>query len=165
MLYILKPQEYVSDSIRILKDLTREHVVIYVTSNKPYSSAVKLFKSESVSTDNMFFIDCISKRVGEPPDEGINNVVMLESPENLTSLSIAITESINKIEGKKALFMDSLSTLALFNDVKVLEKFSQYIINKMSLMDCEMAILTLEDDTNKTIIDLVSSIVDKVVKM
>lgn len=163
VLYILKPMEYLSKVIEIVKQVSSDHFVIYVTTNKPYSSLKNIFSSNKINTNKIFFIDCVSKSVGKADSN--ENVVLLDSPANLTNLSIAIVESIKNIQGKKILFLDSLSTLALFNDSKVLERFSHYLINQMELFNSETAILTLETDMDKNILNMVSSMVDKVIKV
>ncbi|MCL4372662.1 hypothetical protein M1384_01205 [Candidatus Parvarchaeota archaeon] len=166
LLYILKPEDYLAETIKILKGVSKDYVVIYVTTNKLYSGLKEVFLKNGINIKNIFFIDCVSKNVDKnvkaKEDE---NVVFLDSASNLTNISIAIIESIKVTGNKKILFLDSLSTLALFNDVKVLQKFSYYIVNEMAVMGCDTAILTLESDMDKNIVEMVKSIVDQVIKL
>ena len=164
ILTIIDPEKYFGSLIRILKKEVKNKKVIYVTTNKPYEHIATILKKRKILYNKFFFIDCISKYVGQKIEEELQNCLLLESPQSLTNLSIAINESIKKIPGKKILFLDSLSMLLIYNDAPTLGKFSNFIINKMRSYDVDTVILTLESDVNKDIIKQLESFVDEVIK-
>jgi len=70
---------------------------VYVAVDKPYESLTNDLENQNIETSDIFFLDAISK------DQGINktnnpkdqqNVVFLESPQNLTDLSISLAEAV-----------------------------------------------------------------------
>ncbi len=80
----------------------------------------------------------------------------------MTGLSIAITKAIENFPGEKMLFLDSLSTMLLYNNEEVIGKFSNFILNKMRLQNISTIMLTLYADADKKIIKTISNFVDEV---
>lgn len=86
-----------------------------MTINKPYLTIKQILKSSNIDTKNMFFVDAISNEVGEKSDD-FDDVVFLDSPENLTNLSIALSEVVGAMPKKdKFLLIDSMSSLTIYN--------------------------------------------------
>lgn len=163
ILYIINPENYFKKIIGILKKELKGETLIYVTTNKPYSNLKNLFKKGGVKGE-IFFVDCISKMVlGKSiTEEEIEDCIFVESPQSLTSLSIAINESLKHISGKKTLLLDSLSTLLIYNDASTIGRFSNFLINKLNAFDVSVIVLTLESDIDKDIIRKIQSFVDEV---
>jgi KaiC/GvpD/RAD55 family RecA-like ATPase len=162
-LYIIKPEKYIDGLIKILKATTKNISIIYITTNRPYRYLVKMFGEHKIPTDKIFFIDCISKNVGL--EEKAKNCVIVESPQNLTAIAIAINESVKYIVGKKILFLDSLSALLLYNNPETIGKFSNFLINKMRSYEIDTIMLVLESDVSKDIIQKIESFADEVKKI
>lgn len=116
---------------------------IYVSLNKEYKILSKKIQSLGIEDPSIYFIEGISKTVGKPVKA--NNCTFLSGPHSLTELSLAINTAINT--GKfDFLFFDSLNTLLIYNDLKTVEKFSHYIINKIRDNDLGSIILSLKND-------------------
>ena len=164
VLYVIDSGKFFDGVTRVLKKQSKKANVIYVTTNKPYDNLINSLEEKKIDTDNIFFIDCISKEVGVDPED-VGNCIYLDSPKSLTSMSIAIKESIENIDGEKTLILDSLSTLLIYNDARTMGKFSNFLINKMRSMKADAVILTLESDVDKDIIKKIESFVDKVEKI
>lgn len=161
-LYILKSERYFEDLIDILKKNIKNKNVIYITTNKPYNHIVSVFKKQGVSNDKILFIDCISKHVGLK-EEPIN-AIFVESPQNLTTISIAVNESAKNLSGEKLLLLDSVSTLLIYNDANTIARFANFLINKMRTYSVDTIIFVLESDINKDIIKQIESFADEVIK-
>ena len=161
VLYILKPETYFKDLMALLKR-NKDKQIIYVTTNKPYKYLVGMLKKTGFSPDKTFFVDCISKHIGEEPDPEPDNCIFVEGPDTLTSIGIAVNKSIEHLEGKRILLLDSLSVLLIYNDANTVAKFSNFVISKLRAADIEAAILALESDVDKDIVKQLESIVDEV---
>lgn len=157
-LFILSSDKYFDKVVAILKKEAKNKKVIYVTTNKPYSHISGMFKKNGVKIENIFFIDCIS----EAKEKEADNCIYLGGPGNITGISIAVNKSVKAIPGEKILFLDSLSTLLMYNDEKVIGKFSNFILNKMRLYGISSVVLALNSDMNKNIMKNIESIVDEV---
>jgi len=164
ILYIVDPKYYFKRVISILKKTINKSNIIYVTTNKPYAHLMNEFKKNNVNTSKFFIIDCITKYVGQPLDESVQNCIFLDNPQALTTISIAMNESIKQITGKKILFLDSLSTLLIYNDAKTMAKFSNFIINQMRTYNVDLVIFALESDVSHQIVTEIQSFVDEVKK-
>ena len=164
ILYVLKPQNYFENVIDIFKSEIKEYSIIYVTMSKPYSHILNLFREAKIKTDKIFFIDCISAQVLKNVQKAPDNCIFVESPQNITAIGIAISESVAKLPGEKLLFVDSLSTLLMYNESKIVGKFSNFIINKMRTEEVNTSIFALESDTDKDTIKTIETFVDEVVQ-
>jgi hypothetical protein len=163
VLYILDPRRYFEGIIGIFKKDLNEQNVIYVSTNKPYDHIVSLFHDEDIDTSKIFFIDCISKEVGSSTaSKECINCMLVESPRDITGLSIAINAAIDNISGDKLLLLDSLSTMLIYNDSKVVGKFSNFLINRLRVKGVSGIILAIESDVDKDIIQSIESFVDEV---
>lgn len=164
VLYIINPEKYFERVIRILKTDTKGKNVVYVTTNKPYNYLINMFEKRRLKHDEIFFIDCISKHIKEAGKEA-KNCIFLESPQNLTAISIAISESVKNLpKGKTVLLLDSMSVLLMYNDATTIGRFSNFIISRMRFVGIDMIVLALESDVDKDIIKQVTSFSDEVVK-
>jgi len=163
-LYLIAPEKYFEGVMRVLKKEIKNTNTIFVTTNKPYGHLINTFKKHGIPHNKTFFIDCISKYVGEKIEQEPENCLFVEGPQNLTAIGIAINESVKHLPGKKTMFLDSLSTLLIYHDSNTLSKFSNFFINKMRVLDIDTIVLALESDINKEAIKLIQSLADEVKK-
>jgi hypothetical protein len=162
VMYLSKPECYFESVVRIMKSELSGKGIVYVTTNKPYSHLVNLLTKDGVDVGGIFFIDCISRQI-LPCVEESDNCIFIESPHQITSIGIAVSKAIEHLHGEKALFLDSLSTLLLYNEEKIVGQFSNFMINKMILSDVSSVIMTLSSDMDKSVIKQIMSFVDEVI--
>jgi len=137
--------------------------LIYVTTNKPYTHIENLLKKENVTTKETFFIDCISKTVGSVPKEEPKNCLFINGPQEITGLSLAISQATKSLPGDKIILFDSLSTLLIYNSEHTIGKFSNFIINKLRYQNISTILIVLDSDAEKRIIKTIESFVDEVI--
>ena len=94
----------------------------------PVLSENQLFEQNRINTDKIFYIDCIGKSLGKVSAKG--KVIHIESPSDLTSLSIAIFEFLDKIEKEKQVIIDSLATLLIYNAEELVIEFVQDLLER-----------------------------------
>ncbi|MBU0635944.1 hypothetical protein KKE06_02880, partial [Candidatus Micrarchaeota archaeon] len=83
-----------------IKFLTGEnYTVLVLSASRPYSNLINLYKKNGIDVEKIFVIDCISKTHGTKPEE-TSNVQYLQSPSDLTRISIHLTERFKKMTGK-----------------------------------------------------------------
>ena len=163
ILSILSNEYYNESLIKIMKQLENGKIC-YVTLNKTSESLIRSFKSNRISTKNIFFIDAVTKSVG--PNKALDNSILISSPYALTELGIAISE-ILKTKAFGIIIFDSLSTLSIYqkDNKNVTAKFTSQIINKIRSNDNKGVFTCLEDDAGSELIKESSMFVDKVVRM
>ena len=158
-MYVMNPRKYFAETVEIVKKNSRRDL-IYVTTNRPYSLLVKRLEENKVKTKNIFFIDCISRRQIR---SDIENCVFLDCLRSLSTISIAIKTALTRIEGEKTLLLDSLSVLLIYNDARNVARFSNFILNKLRLLEVRTIILALSSDSDKDVLKQVESFADEVI--
>ena len=93
---------------------------IYISLNKTQKSTENILRTSGISTEKMFFIDCVTK-------EKTRDDVLHIGPDELDTLSEAVSTFIKDIKGEKYLVIDALSTLLIYNSENKVAKFVQAI--------------------------------------
>lgn len=137
--------------------------VVYVSITKPYDAITDILEEKDIDTDEIFFIDCMSK-AKENGDNAVRskNCVFID-PRNLTNISIAISEAVESLpeDEEKLVVFDTLSALRVNNEDKPLQQFSQFLTSKMRNWDVKSVILTLEEEMEDEVITRVSQFCDR----
>ena len=160
--------DYQRTNIEILKVLANEEGLpgVYITVNKPYKTMKRILESEGVNTENLFFIDCITKTSGGEVDPNDKKVFYLDTPENLTGIGVAMGEAIRHISGDdKFLFMDSLSTLLIYRSVGTVAKFSHFLTGRMRVWGLRGILMSVEKETDPEFTDQLTQFCDAVVTL
>lgn len=166
VLFLTSEIKYAKTNAEILKYYLNKqgNYCAYVTVNKSYASLIKEFERNKIKTDKLLVIDAITP-VGNTTQRA-GNAIFVGSPRALTQISITITSALDKLpEGKRVLFLDSISTLSIFNDLKSVSKFSSFIINKMREWKVSSAIISLEKEKSDGVSKYLSQVVDKVIEL
>ena len=134
---------------------------IYVTANEPYGVLLKSLQAEDIKTENIFFIDMITKSVGQSEEE-TSNCVFLDTPQNLTDMTIAMHQAAELFEGRNPLIvLDSISTLLVYNNLKVISKFSHFFAEKVRLWKARGVIFSVEKETDEKLLELLTHFCDE----
>lgn len=158
---IITPSELLEDTIdEIIKICIKENNLstIFISLNKTYRAVEETLKKNRINKDLMFFIDCISKN-GETKYG--RNVHYIEDPSNLTKIGITVSQILDRITGRKALVIDELKTLLLYNELEIIVKFVRSIIGQTQKFSANVYIITTED---KELTSSIAGIFDKVIR-
>jgi KaiC/GvpD/RAD55 family RecA-like ATPase len=165
-LVLVEFKDYATASLNLITYLTEkknEHG-IYVTVNRPFNSLVNILKKNGADTSKLFFIDCITKKAGGS-SERKENCLFISSPSGLTDLGIAINEAINSLKKSKIfLFVDSVSTLLIYNKAENIAKFSHFLSGKLRTKGLDGILFSIESETDKKLISTISQFCDKVIR-
>jgi KaiC/GvpD/RAD55 family RecA-like ATPase len=132
---------------------------IYVTINKPYETVKKVL-GEVVDTRLIIFIDAITRASGGKPERE-KGCLFIDSPRNLTDLSIAISEAAQSIPvEKKFVFFDTLSTLLIYNTAGTVARFTHFLIGRIRMWNAEGVLLSLEKEAGETLLSQISQFCD-----
>ena len=137
----------------------------YVSVNRPYTHVINLLKNNDIKTNNIFFIDCITKGLGgKTPKKA--NCVFIQSPEHLTDLSIALHNYFTSSGDKnRFLYIDSISTLGIHNSTDNILKFIHYITGKMRIFGFNGIMLSLHEESDQKLISELGQFCDKVIRL
>ena len=150
---------------QILNILLKDSVGVYVTVNEPYENLKKIMKRNNIDTKNMFFIDCITEHVGGSSRK-TDKCLYISSPRSLTELSIAISEVMKSMPGKKKfLLLDTLSTLLVYNSPSSIAKFSHFSSTRLKLLGDYGVFITIYGQMGDSLVKQISQFCDKTVKV
>lgn len=168
VLILCDEKKYLKTNLKILNILTNKlkEKGIYVTINRPFNSLIDLLEKEKIKTKNIFFIDAITSTVsGHMEDKP--NCLFINSPNNLTELSIGLSEAFNGMKEKEErfIFFDSLSTLLIYNAPNSVERFAHFLTGKMREWKIKGVLISLQKNIDEHLIAQVSHFCDKVIEV
>lgn len=166
LLVLVKFKDYATTSLILIKYLTEKmnKYGIYITVNRPFNNLVDILKKNGIDISKLFFIDCITKKAGGK-SERKENCLFISSPSSLTDLGIAIDEAINSLKGtNKFLFVDSVSTLLLYNSAVTIAKFSHFVSGRLRVKGFDGILFSIESETDAKLINTISQFCDKTIR-
>ena len=156
-------KNYVKVSLEIIKYFTSIAEGIYVTLNKPYFSLKKMFLKEEININRLIFIDCLTRQLGGQ-EVDTDRCIYLNSPDPI-QLQVAIERAMDLITAdNRFIYIDSLSTLALYKSFETLIKFLRHIIGKIRLRGFIGTIFTLEREMDESYYSQISLLCDEIIE-
>lgn len=120
---------------------------IYITCTIPTRVICDQMESEEISTEHIYFIDCISFMVGSGTKER-ERTIFIESPAMLENILLKVSMWLKKLKEEDAfILLDSISTLSMHNDEKLLQEFVHYFVNNLRAKGIPSVIISVEGQT------------------
>lgn len=158
--FVSPPKQYnlINDAILSHYTQNEKKAGIYVTLNKGYKFVIKNLEAQGCDVSKLYFIDGITKTQAE--DAKADNCTFISSPQALTELSLAISTATNT--GRfEFLFLDSVNTILIYNDLKTTEKFTHYVITKLRETNVGGIIFSLEEESANKLIPIITQFCDE----
>jgi len=163
VLALIDPVRYQDGLIELVRYFTAKTPRgIYVSLNKPFAVLSKAFDKVGIQTDSLFFVDAITN---VPSTQESPVASCLGSGVGLSNLCIGISKAVNQFSEDKFLFLDSLSTLLIYNDPKAVAKFAHLLTEKMRRWGTSGTLLTVEMNAEHDVVSQLAPFCDKVVKI
>ena len=178
VLFLANPKKYMDINLEIIKIVMKENKFsgIYVTVNRPFSTLMDIMKKKGIDTDRIFFIDCITKMI--PAPRGISlipqkkfeikkNCIFIPSPARLTEIGLALSEALAgmKHPKNKFLYLDSLSTLSIYNDLGTIAKFVHFLTTRVRLFGVVGLIMCVEKKMDDRLSNILSEVCDMTIEV
>jgi len=125
---------------------------------------VPYLEQKGINTKKLFFIDLITSEISEATEK-IDNCLFMESPKSLTDLSIALSEAVKSMPGDKFIFLDTLSTLLVYNQLTTVTKFAHFLTSKMRQWDINGLLVSMEKETDPNLQAQLAQFCDKVITL
>ncbi len=161
ILLLVQSNDYNKIILNTIKDLSEE-TVCYVTLNKTSEALKEVFEKNKVKTENIIFIDAITKTFSSAPSQK-EGCYYISSPSALTELLIAVTKVLN--HGFKYLVFDSITNLLIYQKKAPIAKFISNIINTVRANNTKAVFYTLKIKEQQTIIEETKMFVDKTIDL
>jgi len=165
VLFIVSGKKFHETNMTILKSLmqAKEYMGIYITISKPYEVLVRQLKKEKIDVSRLYFIDAISKSVYDKI-ETTENCIYIPSPQSLTDLAIVISRIVEMMKKRenKFLFLDSLSTLLMYNKPEIVAQFAHFLVTRLRRVGLIGIIISIEKQIDEKLLYLLVEICDKI---
>lgn len=152
-------------ALNVLKVMTKKGFGgIVVSASRPYSNLVPLYEKSGIDTKKLLIIDCVTKASSVEAQKA-ENAVYLDSVSDLTSMSLAIWKAIEEGKGQRFLFLDSISTMLIYNKPDIFAKFIHLMLTKLRVSGVGGALISFESAGNREVRAEIVQLCDRVVKV
>ncbi|MBS3068122.1 hypothetical protein J4450_05440 [Candidatus Micrarchaeota archaeon] len=163
ILIVSKSNNYHETNKKIIKILVngKKKNCIYMSLNKPSSALIEDFKDSAIDISKILIIDCVTKLAGEEVERA-GNIIFVESPQSLTEMGSILEGALKGMSAKGSfLFLDSVTTMLLYNSTKSVAMFIHFLILKIRHYGMSGVIVSMEDEGEaKQIISQISQFCD-----
>lgn len=151
-------------TLEVVKFLTKQNDYgIIVSANRPYINLIANYQRNKIDTNKVYILDLISRN--QNADEPADNVMFIKNASSLTDISLSINEHIKRLEGKKFVFIDSITTMLIHNEPYVFARFMHSIFTRMRLNGIGGIMISMTDRTNREVRAEIAQLCDKVIKI
>lgn len=130
---------------------------LVVSANRPHGS---LSEQAGPGASRFRFVDCVSALTGMAPPSD-RRVQYVESPTLLEKISLRAEIMVQRMPGTRAVLVDSLSTLAVYNDVRTVAEWAHHLINRMRMLEAAVVLVFVERQAPRDLRDLVEPLCDR----
>jgi len=131
---MVEMEDHLTINIELLRYLlSRFNRGIYITVNQPIHSFIPKLEGEKIDHKRLYFIDGITKKSAGKELEG-DAYYYIETPRDLVDLIFDLEKIVKKIDLEKEkvfVVLDSITTLLIYNDQRVIEKFAHNMVGRM----------------------------------
>lgn len=161
ILLIMSSTDYNKEIVDVIKKLAGKNIA-YVTLNKTFDSLVELFKKNKIKTENIVFVDAISKTIKNVPEQS-EGVYYVSSPGSLTEMALVIDKFVR--HNFDYLIFDSLTNLLVYESKAPVAKFVASLVNKIKQSKTRAIFYALSVKEQEALIKESGMFVDKVIDL
>src|SRR3989338_3798276 len=162
----LAAESYLEIIIKTLKKLQKKGLSgVYVSIQRPFKNISSLLEKQGIGLNKLIFIDVASAVSKETPEK-CKGCVHISPELDVDKLVKAVYTSLDQMKGKKFIFIDSLTTLALHKPISETLRFSEFLMR--SVKDSKDIVLILnaaKDLSHKKFIRDVVAHADKTIEV
>jgi KaiC/GvpD/RAD55 family RecA-like ATPase len=159
-----KTMEMNIEALKTLQSLGYEGV--YITLSKDYVELSKMFREQGIDMGRLAFIDGVSQMYGIGAVDAAN-VKYISGPISLDGIVAAITDIIPVMKSeRKFVFLDSITTVLLYNSLERTLKFSEFLTNSLKRLDVAGVMVSVSKGfANDNLIKALTKMSNEVIKI
>lgn len=153
--------------LRGLVDFTKSKGMgmVYITAAVPARTISLTFDALDVDASNTSFVDCISQMMMSDRDES-GKAIYVESPTVLENIILKVAYLMRKAgETHQLVVVDSINSLSLHNDAKMLSEFLHVLISSLSQKDAYPVVLATKESMRPDVAEMLALVCDQVVEL
>lgn len=162
MALVINVDDYL-DTMRAILDafiVEKDQSAVYITSTIPSHSIKNILNILEVDLNRIYFIDCISHIMMGAAVQS-EHVYFVESPTMLENIMLKVEFLMRSIEGKKLVLLDSINSLAIHNNPKILSEFLHIMVNSLRAREVYTLVLSVEEQSSEEIMNILGLICDE----
>ena len=139
--------------------------IVYICSSIPSESIIQVLNVLEASQENIYFIDCISHiMMGASLDNP--KVIYIESPTMLETIMLKVEYLMRRLpNSKKVVVIDSINTLSIHNDTKILSEFFHILVNNLRSREAYTLIFDSDDKADESIGKMMALVCDNIIEI
>lgn len=159
-----KAMEINVNAIKVLQDMGYEGV--YITLSKDYIELSKVFRENGIDMGKIAFIDGISQMYGVS-EVASPNVTYVSGPLSIDALTEAVTKRVATMKAeKKFVFLDSITTILLYNSLEKTIEFSNFITSSFKQMKVVGIVVSISRGfTNEKLIEELTKVSNQTIEL
>ena len=135
---------------------------VYINISQPTKTILERINEKNIPTKDIYFIDCITHMIKGESTEKNENITFIENPSSLEEITLYLDRMLLKVSSeKKFLFLDSLSSLLIYNNEHSVREFVHFIINKIRVKNIAGVILSIEKDEVEELVKTLTPVCDR----
>ncbi len=138
---------------------------IYTTSTISSSTIIKVLDAFDINREKINFVDAVSYMTmgGAEKKEG---VIFVESPTMLENISLKVEYLLRKYPSEEnTVILDSIDSLAIHNDKRILSEFLHILISSLRSHDCYTFILSVSEQDSEEIDNMLAMVCDDFIEV
>ncbi|MBU0762612.1 MAG: hypothetical protein KKD39_06265 [Candidatus Altiarchaeota archaeon] len=154
--------------VKVLSKMVKENNIggVYLSFTMPSEYIISNMEDAKIPSENVYFIDCISIMAGKVETVKNEKVAYVENPASLEDITLHMDSMLSKVKTeKKFIFLDSLSSLSIYNSDKSVKEFTHYIINKIRLHELIGIILAVEKKETEELVRIITPMCDHQIRL
>ncbi len=142
-----------------------EMQVIYTTSTISSSTIIQVLEAFEIDRTMIQFVDAVSyMTMGSAKKE--ESVTYVESPTMLENISLKIDYLLKKYDADKStIVIDSIDSLAIHNNNRILSEFLHILISNLRSHDCFTFILSVSEQDSEEIDNILAMVCDDFIEI
>jgi KaiC/GvpD/RAD55 family RecA-like ATPase len=148
------------DTFSVEKDLAD----IYITSTIPSQSIKNVLQILEINMERIYFVDCISHIMMGTAVRS-EHVSFVESPTMLENIMLKVEYLMRSVKGNKLVLLDSINSLAIHNNTKILSEFLHILVNNLRAKNAYTIILSVDEQSNEEINNMLGLVCDETINL
>jgi len=165
--FLIAPDNYFEVITGLLDTFCHDNNLgcIYVTASVPAKTLRNALDSLEIEREHVRFVDCISYATMQNVLDS-DNTIYVESPSLLENIILSVEYIFRKSDDrKKIVIIDSVNSLALHNDTRMLTEFIQVLMSTLKSRDAYPVMIGLGDQLRQDMLEALALVCDQVVKI
>jgi archaellum biogenesis ATPase FlaH len=93
------------------------------------------------------------------------HVSFVESPTMLENIMLKVEYLMRSVKGNKLVLLDSINSLAIHNNTKILSEFLHILVNNLRAKNAYTIILSVDEQSNEEITSMLGLVCDETINL